>query len=515
MKKLGLIFTLALSLITFTPASFAATVTVSTVTDEFDTQDSGSGCSIREAIETLKQQNDLGGCLHKENFGQKDTVLFEKHSSYSPFVLSAGPIKISKDLILRGEGSSKILINGNGKQGLFEIAAKVEIANLALTNGRNTENGGCILNQGNLTLDQVTLTQCVSENAGGAIWTGANNQLELRHTTLKENIAKQGGAIANEGNLKIIQSVLWMNQAFEGGGIWNKGEMAIENSTLSGNKTESGQGGAVFQSEGKTLFDQTTLAQNQASKGAALFIAAGSIDFKNSLIAENGTSSQCVVTSGAINSQGYNLSSDKSCNLNSELHDQAGVAAKLISLTENGGNTYTHALSVDSPALDAIPLENCKKASEIELPQDQRGTLRQDSHCDIGAYEMGEVVANKTALDFGNTPIGEQSRKETLTFRNNSNSAVRFNELVFSKPEGFSVIEGEDNCQSGKLLEVGEECSLTLTFEPKGSGKSEAQLEIRYTPQGSAPLSKNFGLSGTAPNKSATQGVLGFFKKIF
>jgi len=515
MKKLGLIFTLSLSLTLFASFALAATVTVSTVADEFDAQDSGSGCSLREALETLKQQNDFGGCLHKENFGQKDTILFEKHSTYSPFALGSGPLKFSKDLTLRGEGSSKILISGNDKQALFEIAAKVEITGVTLNNGRSSENGGCILNQGSLILDQVTLTQCVSENAGGAIWTSTGSQLELRHTILKENVAKQGGAIANEGNLKIVQSVLWMNQAVEGGGIWNKGELGIENSTLSGNKTESGQGGAVFQAEGKTLFDQTTLAQNQASKGSALFVAAGMVDFKNSLIAENGNSSQCVATSGAINSQGYNLSSDKSCNLNSELHDQAGIAAKLIPLTENGGNTYTHALSVDSPALDAIPLENCKNASEINFPRDQRGTLRQDSHCDIGAYEMGEVIADKSTLDFGNTPIGEQSRKETLTFQNNSNSTVRFNELIFSKSEGFSVIEAEGNCQSGKSLEVGEKCSVTLIFEPKGSGKSEAQLEIRYTPQGSAPLAKNFSLSGTAPNKSAAQGVLGFFKKIF
>ncbi len=515
MKKLVTVLAFSLFLLLLSPLLFAATVTVSTERDEFDTQDSGSGCSLREAIETFRQQNDFGGCLHQDTFGQKDTLLFEKRSNYSPFTLTAGPLKIQKDLLIQGEGSSKTLIEANGTQVLFEIEAKVEMTALTLKNGRSAENGGCIANRGNLTLNKVTLSQCVSEKSGGAIWNNAGNYLELRHSLLRENIAKQGGALANEGSLKVVQSALWLNQASEGGAIWNNGEVKIDNSTLSSNRADSGQGGAFFQNEGKALFDKSTIAQNQASKGTALLIGGGLVELQNTLLAENGSGTQCVVNAGTLSSKGYNLSSDKSCNLNAELKDQAGVAAKLIVLTVNGGDTYTHALAVDSPALDAIPLENCKEASEINLPQDQRGALRQDSRCDIGAYEMGEIVADKTALDFGNTPIGENSRKETLSFRNNSNSPIRFSEAVFSKPEGFNLVESESDCKDGKLLEVGEQCSVVLVFQPTASGKSEAQLEIKYIPQGSAPLSKSVSLSGTAPNKSATQGVLGFFKKIF
>lgn len=57
-------------------------------------------------------------------------------------------------------------------------------------------------------------------------------------------------------------------------------------------------------------------------------------------------------------------------------------------LESNGGPTETHALSPDSPLIDAVPAEYCY------LHTDQRGEPRPISAaddpplCDIGAYEL-------------------------------------------------------------------------------------------------------------------------------
>jgi uncharacterized repeat protein (TIGR01451 family) len=59
----------------------------------------------------------------------------------------------------------------------------------------------------------------------------------------------------------------------------------------------------------------------------------------------------------------------------------------LGSLANNGGNTWTHALLSDSPAIDAVPVISCT------VTTDQRGVNRpQGAACDIGSYELGTGV---------------------------------------------------------------------------------------------------------------------------
>ena len=79
---------------------------------------------------------------------------------------------------------------------------------------------------------------------------------------------------------------------------------------------------------------------------------------------------------------GYNLDNDDSCGL-SATGSITNTDPLLSSLADNGGETETHALQFDSPALDAIPAANCATTA------DQRGIARpQNGLCDIGAVEM-------------------------------------------------------------------------------------------------------------------------------
>jgi uncharacterized repeat protein (TIGR01451 family) len=71
--------------------------------------------------------------------------------------------------------------------------------------------------------------------------------------------------------------------------------------------------------------------------------------------------------------------------LDSGSSDVVDEDAKLEGLADNGGDTLTHALQSDSPAIDA---GSCKDTVGEPIACDQRGRIRpQGLACDVGAYE--------------------------------------------------------------------------------------------------------------------------------
>ena len=93
-------------------------------------------------------------------------------------------------------------------------------------------------------------------------------------------------------------------------------------------------------------------------------------------------------------SNGYNLSSDNSCNNNFHNHgDVNNIDPKLGPLQNNGGPTQTMALLPGSPAIDAGNPSGCTDGLGHLLTTDQRGYpyRRPDSEektgCDMGAFE--------------------------------------------------------------------------------------------------------------------------------
>jgi hypothetical protein len=91
-----------------------------------------------------------------------------------------------------------------------------------------------------------------------------------------------------------------------------------------------------------------------------------------------------------MTSNGYNLSSDGTCNFNST-GDLNNTDPKLGPLQDNGGPTQTMALLSGSPAIDAGNPSGCTDGQGHLLKTDQRGEPRPDredkSGCDMGAYE--------------------------------------------------------------------------------------------------------------------------------
>ena len=126
------------------------------------------------------------------------------------------------------------------------------------------------------------------------------------------------------------------------------------------------------------MLTYTTFASNTASSGGGgLHQAGGAVLLQNTFVAGNGPAN----CSGALTSNGYNLDSGATCNLNA-MGDMTDTDPMLGQLTGEG----VHPLLAGSPAIDA-------GLCLVGITTDQRGVIRpQDGDSDgaalIGAYEL-------------------------------------------------------------------------------------------------------------------------------
>jgi hypothetical protein len=286
----------------------------------------------------------------------------------------------------------------------------LRLTDSALSGNKAGSDGGGINNTGTLTISNSNLSgngavkYCkngCSNNGGGVFNSGT---LTISNSTFTGNIAKIGGAciqnyfgsgggIFNNAAMTISDSTFRRNSAGSvksfghGGGIINNyGRLTISNSTFSGNSA-AGDGGGI-ENLGALTINNTTFSGNKASRfGGGIDQATGQATLQNSIVANSLQGGNC---SGTVTSNGYNLSSDGTCNFNGT-GDLNNTDPKLGPLQNNGGPTQTQALLSGSPAIDAGNPSGCTNGHGNLLKTDQRGKPRPDkedtSGCDMGAYE--------------------------------------------------------------------------------------------------------------------------------
>jgi hypothetical protein len=223
-----------------------------------------------------------------------------------------------------------------------------------------------------------------SASFGGAIYhygSWPDNQLHISNSTLSGNHALQnGGGILNSGNVFLVNSTLSNNDAADnGGGFFNLGNAFFYSSSVIGNDSDhdhdenGGIGGGIYTYPGhRTLVVNSLIAGNTT----AVFTGDecnGTLEVYGwNLFAEvvgcvfsgNGTSSRGLVSPGTIGP-----------------------------LQDNGGPTSTHALLAGSEAIDSTTSQGCIDDSGSPLTTDQRGAPRgAGQRCDVGASEYGATV---------------------------------------------------------------------------------------------------------------------------
>ncbi len=313
---------------------------------------------------------------------------------------------------------------------------KASMSGLTIENGKATNFGGGLINNGNLTLINVTITKNTVSGVndwGGGIYSGG--PMTINNCTISGNISgthnPYGGGIVNDGPLTMTNSAISGNitggvgggiyfggpgatlknctisgnTATNGGGIYKAGfPVAVINSTISGNFSNV-NGGGIFAASGTLgLFNVTVTGNTANSDGSGVGIGGGvnnasgsTLNFQNSIIASNfsitDTGGQFDILnnddcSGTISSLTNNIMHD----INSSYCTVTGPVTmadpNLGPLQDNGGPTFTHALLPGSPAIDAGNSSGCTDDLGAFITTDQRGLHRPEgTHCDEGAFE--------------------------------------------------------------------------------------------------------------------------------
>ena len=400
--------------------SSAATVTVN------NAGDGPMGCSFREAVQSINRQNTPPGCTLNttdDPIGTNDTVLFD---SLITEVSLEDQVSINRDMSIN-PGGHAVIVSGNNNTRILEINdADVVIENMTVTNGSTNS-------------DQV--------NGGGGIYVKSST-VTLNNSTITENSAATydgpngGGIFSQDSILTLNNSTISKNSSFsDGGGIFVRSStVTLNNSTISENSATStgeGSGGGIFSGFSITTIINSTISENYSSRRAGgIYSVNGTLTLNSSTIfgnyaASNLTSGGGIRTNNILNisnsiisgnstalNSGNEISlSSSNTPVNTDINNLFGNSSQtsaeafyqfppsstniiatsdgntptplvniLAPLAGNGGPTQTHALVIDSPAIDAVDNTLCAAAPINNL--DQRGESRPVGNaCDIGSFE--------------------------------------------------------------------------------------------------------------------------------
>jgi len=473
------------------------------VTNEDDL--GGEGLSLRQAIEA-------------SNSGE--TITFAPSVASKTIKITQGEILIEKDLVIEGSGPETLVsILGNQNARLIRVAeeATLTLRYLQFSNGTpDSGDGGAILNEGNLVLENCRVTQCRARS-GGAIF--SNGNLTLSNCELIENISSSGiygggalhchrspasisgcifrnnrseyygGAIFNSGVLGIIDSTFEGNTSTDdGAGIFNDAQLQdhsisvnVSGSTFFNNKSGSDSGalhisrhsagilenctftenfandggGAIENSQGNLTVTSCTIANNQALQRGGGIFTLGQTNLKNCLLSGNRNAS------GSNDLQRFDLPEAffviQGANLveepgNSNLSDEESSSVLSDAALLFPLGFYGGKTRTMPPRLDSPALN---AAIDSTLNRDQRGFPRfADSMPDLGAIEF-IGVANEILIDSDSD--GVPNGVETVTGTN----------PLVADPEHpghlrISVIAGEPVLSFGYLSSTSSRFALLL-----------------------------------------------------
>ncbi|MGG6297335.1 Calx-beta domain-containing protein [Leptolyngbya sp. AN02str] len=191
------------------------------------------------------------------------TITFAGNLSGTIDLATALPV-INRNVIIEGLGANNLTIQraSENEFRIFTVNANrvVVIRGLTITNGSvSTGTGGGILNQGNLTLEDVILTGNTAANGGGIYNSGI---VTIQgDTQINSNSASQfGGGIRNLGTLNVAgvaDNLIQFNgnsAGSGGGGILNDGVSVIDYANFINNSTSNTGigGGAIANLNGET-----------------------------------------------------------------------------------------------------------------------------------------------------------------------------------------------------------------------------------------------------------------------
>ena len=305
-------------------------------------------------------------------------------------------LSIPFNLTLNGANEATTIVDGTNTANVFTVGAGISLTlfNLTIKNGVGYSGGGGVDNSGTLTVNKANFYVNTALSGGAILNTGT---AIISNTNFSGNSpyffghSASCGAIDNRSTMTITTSTFYNNYAnnnfTSGGAICNGGTLTITGSTFSTNSSQGnngGYGGAIYTYAGtlsvtNSTFSRTaprraaeqSTAKGEPSRSAIRLLAstprisaaAGPSATREARFLSKTVSSRTAANggncAGTITSDGYNLSSDSTCNFSGP-GDLNGQNPKLGALRNNGGPTQTMALQKGSPALDAGNPAGCR-----------------------------------------------------------------------------------------------------------------------------------------------------------
>jgi uncharacterized repeat protein (TIGR01451 family) len=384
------------------------------------------------------------------------------------FNLGAGPhtitalstLVIAKNVTitntLSGTNGPVTVTANSGSSNAFRVDSPVttaSISGLTVTgaNATGISGGGLLAQSGTVTLTNMLFTgNTVINGAGGALAVTSGATLNVRNTTVSGNSATFGGGIYNNG-----------------------GTLNLLNVTVTNNLASGNVGGGPVGGPGAV--------------GGGIETGAGiATNIKNSIVAGNSATSSINV-SGTITDQGNNILTGD---------------PRLAALANNGGLTQTHALLIDSPALDG---GDNTAATAAGLTTDQRGAgfnrildsadVNTTQTVDIGAYE-----ADPTVEDISDKTTAEDTPLPQFSF-NVGDAATAFDSIAAvatTNPTLVATITVGPGADSSKR-------TLDITPAANQTGTATITVTVTKTVSGTTlSMSDTFVLTVTEVNDAPT-----------
>ena len=320
-------------------------------------------CTLPDQIIAANTDSTVGACPA----GNGADIIFLVRD----FTLTERLPAITSKITIRGNGYT---ISGDKKFRIFQVdGGELTIDDVTLTNGRTAGDGGAILAQnGGRAIVENTIFIRNHGQYGGAIATNyGDSGLTINNSDFINNQAQwSGGAIAMRGGaITITNSSFFKNKALiEGGAIkaLSYGELNITNSTFIGNQSK--RGGAVFASGTITTLTHVTLLNN--SSGIWTHDTGRTLNMRNSIITGDREAPDCF---GRLTQNSGNLIEDGSC--------APAISGDPLLDIPTGLFAYIP-LEDGSAAIDAADPRYCPPTDQIGTPRPQGGG------CDIGAIEF-------------------------------------------------------------------------------------------------------------------------------
>lgn len=413
-------------------AAFAATITVDTANDEFD---SDGDCSLREAVYAASNDVPWGACSAGSGadvvtfasglIGRTITLLIEGGDGPS------GDIDIYGDsLTIRGpvEGDAgSIVIDGNGATRVFDVSAETQIAflhlyNLTIQNGR---------------------VEAADARGGGIRVRSDDTRLSLDHVRVVDN-----AAVAVAGNAS-------------GGGVYTRGSFSLSHTVISGNTASAKSAEGTMASGGGLYAAYGNMSTDNAARKVEISA--------NSAISDNGPAfgggvylaaslNEPPVVSAPVSDQNFRdpVADSASFDLTTVFSDPDG---DVLSFQAQSVDTGVAAVTVSDVMLEVVPTGPGRTVVTVTADDQRGGTATTQFDVEVGQPNQAPIVTN--GIPAQTFTVGDPAATINLP-------------SIFSDPDGDPLTFGADS--TNVTVTAPSVTGNVLTITPVGSGSATVSV---------------------------------------